>query len=502
METSGHNMAAASSEVSPGSRLQRRDRRGRPPSDGHGKLLFKDGSYYEGEFVHGEITGEGCRYWASSGNTYSGHFVLGEPQGHGMMKYKAGGYYEGELSHGMREGLGCLVDQDGQTYKGWFHNHRRHGRGQMTFQNGDKYEGDWVRDQRQGHGVLHQVDGSTYEVAGHLYSSSTCQCCSLPFSTLFSSQGQWHGDVFSGLGTLTHCSGVTYHGLWVNGHPVAQATRMVILGPEVLAVAPGAAFTLMVQLQQANGAVAEGEHGRMLRLSAGVRYVQLLAHAQVSFFAVDETHQEVPTQTPFGFECIPYPLWSPTSGSLEPGAALKRATSLPSLDDLETASVTWCAQGNPISSLPAGGQESYCLQYCQQAQHGHVQFEDVRLGPPPLWYHPIPFFSTPQQKTCNQPRGTTGDAVGGSRPSSMMASPGLVTAALPGEYVIMVHDVTTPPFLGHTLPTAFQHLRVTAQGGQSQPSQPPRGGPEAPGKGPDTSGKSSEPFGEGPDVPR
>ncbi|XP_060055877.1 MORN repeat-containing protein 1 isoform X5 [Erinaceus europaeus] len=431
METSGHNMAAASSEVSPGSRLQRRDRRGRPPSDGygvyiypnsffqyegewkggkkhgHGKLLFKDGSYYEGEFVHGEITGEGCRYWASSGNTYSGHFVLGEPQGHGMMKYKAGGYYEGELSHGMREGLGCLVDQDGQTYKGWFHNHRRHGRGQMTFQNGDKYEGDWVRDQRQGHGVLHQVDGSTYEVAGHLYSSSTCQCCSLPFSTLFSSQGQWHGDVFSGLGTLTHCSGVTYHGLWVNGHPVAQATRMVILGPEVLAVAPGAAFTLMVQLQQANGAVAE-----------------------------------------------------------------------------------------------AGGQESYCLQYCQQAQHGHVQFEDVRLGPPPLWYHPIPFFSTPQQKTCNQPRGTTGDAVGGSRPSSMMASPGLVTAALPGEYVIMVHDVTTPPFLGHTLPTAFQHLRVTAQGGQSQPSQPPRGGPEAPGKGPDTSGKSSEPFGEGPDVPR
>lgn len=39
------------------------------------------------------------------GNTYSGQFVLGEPQGHGVMKYKAGGLYEGELSHGVREGL-------------------------------------------------------------------------------------------------------------------------------------------------------------------------------------------------------------------------------------------------------------------------------------------------------------------------------------------------------------------------------------------------------------
>uniref|UniRef100_A0A452QJ82 MORN repeat containing 1 n=1 Tax=Ursus americanus TaxID=9643 RepID=A0A452QJ82_URSAM len=133
---------------------------------GQGKLLFKDGSYYEGEFVDGEITGEGCRLWASSGNTYSGQFVLGEPQGRGVMKYKAGGHYEGELSHGLREGHGRLVDRDGQAYWGSFHNNQRHGRGHMVFRNGDKYEGDWVRDQRQGHGVLCRADGSTYEVPG------------------------------------------------------------------------------------------------------------------------------------------------------------------------------------------------------------------------------------------------------------------------------------------------------------------------------------------------
>uniref|UniRef100_A0A7N5KRK6 MORN repeat containing 1 n=1 Tax=Ailuropoda melanoleuca TaxID=9646 RepID=A0A7N5KRK6_AILME len=130
---------------------------------GQGKLLFKDGSYYEGEFVDGEITGKGCRLWASSGNTYSGQFVLGEPQGRGVMKYKAGGHYEGELSHGLREGHGHLVDRDGQAYWGSFHNNQRHGQGHMVFQNGDKYEGNWVRDQRQGHGVLCRADGSTYE---------------------------------------------------------------------------------------------------------------------------------------------------------------------------------------------------------------------------------------------------------------------------------------------------------------------------------------------------
>ncbi|XP_048639751.1 MORN repeat-containing protein 1 isoform X4 [Marmota marmota marmota] len=148
---------AASNESSPASLPQQRDPPGRPPRNGygvyvypnsffryegewkegkihgHGKLLFNDGSYYEGEFADGEITGLGCRYWAWSGNTYSGHFILGEPQGHGVMKYKAGGHYEGELSHGLRAGRGFLVDGEGQEYEGSFHDNRRHGRGQMLF---------------------------------------------------------------------------------------------------------------------------------------------------------------------------------------------------------------------------------------------------------------------------------------------------------------------------------------------------------------------------------
>ncbi|XP_029332587.1 MORN repeat-containing protein 1 isoform X3 [Mus caroli] len=298
---------------------------------GHGKLLFKDGSYYEGEFVDGEITGEGCQHWAWSGNTYSGQFVLGEPQGHGVMKYKAGGRYEGELSQGLREGQGFLEDQDGQVYQGSFHDNKRHGRGQMIFKNGDKYEGDWVRDQRQGHGVLCCADGSTYK-------------------------GQWHSDVFSGLGSLVHCSGVTYCGMFINGHPAAQAKKIVILGPEVLEVVQGSPFTLSVQLQQDDGEVAKSESGRVLKISAGVRYVQLPEYSEVSFFKMEKDYMETPIQTPFGFQCISYPLSVPMSWGPEPGSTVEsaRADLLFSKRDSETVldSGAFHGQGDTLSILP------------------------------------------------------------------------------------------------------------------------------------------------------
>ncbi|XP_057406300.1 MORN repeat-containing protein 1 isoform X2 [Balaenoptera acutorostrata] len=249
---------ASARDGCPSSRLARLDPPARPPRDGYGvyvyrnsffryegewrgsrkhgqgKLLFKDGSYYEGEFVDGEITGEGCRHWALTGNTYTGQFVLGEPQGHGVMKYKAGGRYEGELFRGLREGRGHLADADGQACWGSFHDNKRHGQGRMVFRNGDEYEGDWVRDQRQGHGMLRRADGSICE-------------------------GQWHGDVFRGQGSMAHCSGGVYRGVWINGHPMAQATGIVILGPEVMDVARGSSFTLTIQLQRDDGEVATGK---------------------------------------------------------------------------------------------------------------------------------------------------------------------------------------------------------------------------------------------------
>ncbi|XDA81735.1 hypothetical protein R6Z07F_011666 [Ovis aries] len=445
--------------------LPRREPSGRPPRDGYGiyvypnsffryegewrggkkhgrgKLLFKDGSYYEGDFVDGEITGEGCRHWTLTGNTYTGQFVLGEPQGHGIMKYQAGGHYEGELFRGLREGHGCLVDADGQVYWGSFHNNKRHGQGRMVFRNGDEYEGNWVQDQRQGHGMLRLVDGSTYE-------------------------GQWHSGVFSGQGSMAHCSGVIYRGIWINGHPMAQATRIAILGPEVMDIVQGSSLTLTIQLQQDNGEVATSEDGRELEISAGVRYVQLPAYSEVSFFRVDDGLRQTPIQTPFGFQCISYPLSSLEFEGPEPRAALESASALSLLPE-----------GDP-SGLPARKHEPSCPRSRRRAERGCVQFSDVRLGPPPPGYHAILFLEglheVGSRPRGQDHRGTTPIAQGppgGSRlDGAAKAEP--AAEAFPGEYVIMIRDVTTPPFLGHTLSMAFKHLRVLARGAGQQPHVP------------------------------
>ncbi|XP_043779865.1 MORN repeat-containing protein 1 isoform X3 [Cervus elaphus] len=377
---------------------------------GRGKLLFKDGSYYEGDFVDGEITGEGCRHWALTGH-------------------------------------GCLVDADGQVYLGSFHDNKRHGRGRMIFRNGDEYEGNWVRDQRQGHGMLRLVDGSTYE-------------------------GQWHSDVFSGQGSMAHCSGVIYRGMWINGHPMAQATRIVILGPEVMDTAQGSSLTLTVQLQQDNGEVATSEDGRELEISAGVRYVQLPAYSEVSFFRVDNGLGQTPIQTPFGFQCISYPLSSPKSGGPEPRAALGSASADSPFPE-----------GDP-GGPPAGRHEPRCPGNRRRAKQGCVQFSDVCLGPPPPGYHAVLFLEG-LREVGSRPRGqdhggTTPIAQGlpgGSRLDGV-ATVEPAAEAFPGEYVLMIRDVTTPPFLSHTLPTAFKHLRVLARGAGQQPHVP-REDPEA-----------------------
>ena len=70
---------------------------------------MRDGSYYEGQFVNGEIEGTGKRFWASSGNNFEGHFSRGEINGKGVMKYGDGSEYEGSWEDNKREGMKCLV---------------------------------------------------------------------------------------------------------------------------------------------------------------------------------------------------------------------------------------------------------------------------------------------------------------------------------------------------------------------------------------------------------
>ncbi|XP_069097091.1 MORN repeat-containing protein 1 isoform X2 [Pleurodeles waltl] len=442
---------------------------------GHGKLLLKDGSYYEGEFADGEIEGNGLRYWASFGNTYSGQFSCGELHGTGVMQYKDGARYEGEFSCGMREGYGILVDCNGQTYQGSFHDNKKHGEGQMNFRNGDHYEGDWVMDQRQGHGVLRCADGTIYE-------------------------GQWRSDTFSGQGAVLHCSGVTYDGLWINGYPAGMAKKIVIMGDEEIEVVQGWPLTIHVQLQDEDGHLCEGENGRVLKIWAGIKNFQRPATQSANFLELleDLEEEEKPVTTPFGFECISYPMMSVRSKSKEPKAedpanrqySLTMGTKPTATLETKEDSISNILQGSehdrfftdvPKISVSDDSDDSLKPPASERVQLGTAVFTDLLLAPPPAKYRSFMFPDEPMKKAGKKPSGR----ISAEKPEKLTASQEKIgdsrseltikgskskkdhlalddNVVRPGEYVVMVHEVTTPPFLGQTLPPAFKLLRILA----------------------------------------
>ncbi|XP_075047828.1 MORN repeat-containing protein 1 isoform X2 [Mixophyes fleayi] len=433
---------------------------------GHGKLLFRDGSSYEGEFVHGEITGNGLRYWATSGNTYSGEFLEGELHGHGVMRYKDGGRYEGEFLFGIREGHGLLVDKEGQTYSGAFHNNKKYGEGQMTYQNGDHYEGNWVLDLRQGHGVLHFVDGTIYE-------------------------GQWRNDVFSGQGTMIHSSGFVYDGPWINGHPADIAKKMVILGGDVIDVVQGSPVTIHVQLQKEDGEIAASENGRVLRISAGIKYTPSSKPQSTRILELIEDFEEKPIQTPFGYECMKYPL----SYINQEKELLETSSPLPSQSVLQVSSTQLLPadseshhgiDGNlsntqdeyPIISI--SGADIPLPPPNKRVEMGGAVFEDVLFGPPPAKF--LSFLEETEKnkkKTSgklsaekNEKMTVSQEKIEDSRSELINKDrkgkrenplADNINAARPGEYVIMVEDVTSSPFMGQTLQTAFKLFRILTE---------------------------------------
>ncbi|XP_058858108.1 MORN repeat-containing protein 1-like [Acipenser ruthenus] len=436
---------------------------------GHGKLLMKDGSYYEGEFSCGEIDGNGLRYWASSGNTYSGQFRCGELHGFGVMQYGDGSRYEGEFSYGLREGHGFLLDKEGHAYQGSFHNNKKHGEGQMTCRNGDQYEGGWILDQRQGHGVLRFIDGSIYE-------------------------GQWRNSLFNGQGSMIHCSGVIYEGMWTNGQPAGGASKIVIEGGDVLEVFQDSPFTVEVQLQNNEGEMTAGESGRVLKLSAGVRYTELPPScSSTAFLKLIEDMEEKPFPTPFGFECISYPLMEKMlerdhSRGSAPLAVTKSGFVLTDSPIPEgevesgSGSDTMGGRGAPPRNLDgnlqfSGSEDDWQPPPAnQRVEAGCAKYQNVMLAPPPTNYRAfLVMDELEKQKAAKKPAGRASSEkltssldrsadsrsnivshVGGNSKSSLADSVNVRA----GEYVIMVQDVTSPPFLNHPLPPAFVLLRV------------------------------------------
>ena len=82
-----------------------------------GTYRLPSGYEYSGEWVEGEIRGEG-RARFPDGSVYEGEFVAGKPEGQGTITFADGGSYTGAWVDGRIEGEGVAEYADGRPLRG------------------------------------------------------------------------------------------------------------------------------------------------------------------------------------------------------------------------------------------------------------------------------------------------------------------------------------------------------------------------------------------------
>lgn len=105
---------------------------------GHGKLSWKNGTKYEGEFLQGRYHGQGIFVDGLTGRKYVGSWVQGQKEGWGNESWpQSGESYEGSYRCGRRNGFGRFTMGDGSHYVGGWMNGERAGCGIHLSSNGD-----------------------------------------------------------------------------------------------------------------------------------------------------------------------------------------------------------------------------------------------------------------------------------------------------------------------------------------------------------------------------
>ncbi|MBN1533212.1 MAG: hypothetical protein JXA20_11160 [Spirochaetes bacterium] len=135
-------------------------------ADGREKIVvFEKGvvvsfSWRSQEAFHGD-----CRYGSSAGrHDYSGWHRGNEregivPHGRGRMRYRNGSVYEGQWEDGRMHGNGVIRWDDGSSYIGEWRRGKRCGFGIYRWSDGRIYAGGWEDNNMSGFGIMRYPDG-------------------------------------------------------------------------------------------------------------------------------------------------------------------------------------------------------------------------------------------------------------------------------------------------------------------------------------------------------
>lgn len=118
---------------------------------------IQDPYYIEGDIIKwngdckdGKANGKGKAIRYSGGevmSTYEGEYKNGFRDGHGRLIYRNGTVKEGTFIKGQLTGEGTLKTEDGHSYSGHFVNYSMHGVGKFNLANGSSFEGWFVADE-------------------------------------------------------------------------------------------------------------------------------------------------------------------------------------------------------------------------------------------------------------------------------------------------------------------------------------------------------------------
>lgn len=129
---------------------------------GFGRLDFdKEGRFYQGEWKHGRMTGQG-HISNGDGEYYIGGLKNNLKHGRGFTRFASGRQFEGEYTSGEMV-RGKMTYTDGTTYSGRWVDGNKHGWGVMRFADNSIYEGEFMEGHFYGHGKLIWNDAGWYE---------------------------------------------------------------------------------------------------------------------------------------------------------------------------------------------------------------------------------------------------------------------------------------------------------------------------------------------------
>lgn len=122
--------------------------------NGKGEEFFNDGSRYEGYYKNNLKHGKG-RYVYADGSFYEGEFSFGVMNGKGLFRFGEGKIYSGDFSLGRIEGTGVFIWPDKKKYIGQYIKDQKNGYGIFIWPDNKRYEGEWKNGKQHGYGVYY-----------------------------------------------------------------------------------------------------------------------------------------------------------------------------------------------------------------------------------------------------------------------------------------------------------------------------------------------------------